>query len=362
MNNIMFVSVDGSHPDILNSLASITETLTLVALRKHQKSLEDRFKWLNRKIPKNINVVYLDSYLSYFKLKNDSDLVIANCPISGFFTNRLNCKFLFLMCQDYIEYIEVSKLNLVKKSLMIKLYKYLLKKICKNAQVLVLSNYLKKRAEFYGAKDVKLIPIYGVNMSLFKKKRSDVLKKKLGLEKSKIILVVCRLSSEKGLKYMIDAFEIIKEKKDNVKLVLAGKGGLREELEDYVDSKGLSDDVIFLGHINYTDLPEYYSLADVFVLPSLKEGLGLSIAEAMSCGAPVVASNTGGITDIVKEKETGLLVEPKNSLSISGATLMVLDDKKLSSKLVHNAYKHIKQNYERKKVINRFISFVKSLK
>lgn len=361
MNNILFVSVDGSHPDILISLADISGSLTLVALKKHRQSLEDRFRWLGKEIPRNINIIYLDSYLSYFNLKsNDADLVIANCPMSGYFANRLDSKFLFLMCQDFVEYLEVSRFNFVKKYLMIMLYRFILKKVCRDSQVLVLSNYLRKRAESYGARNVKVIPIYGVNMKLFKRKRSDVLRRKLELSNFKVILVVCRLSSEKGLKYLIDAFEIVKKDQDNVKLIFAGKGPLRSDLEDYVAFKGLND-IIFLGHIPYSELPWYYSLADIFVLPSLKEGLGLSIAEAMSCRVPIVASDTGGIPDLILNEKTGILVSSADSYGLAKAILSLLGDKNLSSKMVHNAYKYVYQNYEKKKVMDRFISFVRKL-
>ena len=83
----MFVSIDGSHPDILNSLADISENLIVFALRKHKQSLEDRFRYLDYKIPNNIKIIYLDSYLSYFSIKSDLkiDLIVANCPLSGFF-------------------------------------------------------------------------------------------------------------------------------------------------------------------------------------------------------------------------------------------------------------------------------------
>src|SRR3989344_351239 len=365
--NIMFVSVDGSHPDVLNSLADISENLILFALKKHKQSLEDRFRYLGYKIPKNINIVYLDSYLSYFNIKSDLkiDFIVANCPLSGFFAylykSKINSRLLFLMCQDFVEYIQVSKFNIIKKCFMISLYKFILRKVCKDSQVFVLSNYLKKRAEFYGAKNVVIIPIYGVNMSLFKRKKSSIFKNKYRLKGLKIILVVSRLSSEKGLIYLIDALNLIKKEIKNVKLIFAGKGPLRKYLEFYVHSKGLSDDVLFLGHIPYSNLPDYYSSADVFVLPSLKEGLGLSIAEAMSCSVPVVASNTGGIPDLVLDGKTGLLVNPADSKRLAEAILTVLNDKRLASMMVHNAYKYIRQNYEKKKVMSRFISFIKNM-
>ena len=363
----MFVSVDGSHPDILNSLADISENLIVFALRKHKQSLEDRFRYLDYKIPNNIKIIYLDSYLSYFSIKSDLkiDLIVANCPLSGFFAyiykSKIDSRLLFLMCQDFVEYIQVSKFNIIKKFFIVNLYKFILRKVCKDSQVLVLSNYLKRRAEFYGAKNVVTIPIYGVNMNLFKRNKSSILKNKYGLKDLKIILVVSRLSSEKGLIYLIDAFNLIKRDIKDVKLVFAGKGPLRKDLESYVCSKGLNDDVLFLGHIPYSNLPDYYSSADVFVLPSLKEGLGLSIAEAMGCSVPVVASNTGGIPDLVLDGKTGLLVNPADSKGLAEAILMVLNDKKLASMMVHNAYKYIRQSYEKKKVMHRFISFIKNI-
>ena len=110
----MFVSVDGSHPDVLNSLADISENLILFALKKHKQSLEDRFRYLGYKIPKNINIVYLDSYLSYFNIKSDLkiDFIVANCPLSGFFAYLYKSSSKVILKFNYSKYL--GKLTCIK--------------------------------------------------------------------------------------------------------------------------------------------------------------------------------------------------------------------------------------------------------
>jgi glycosyltransferase involved in cell wall biosynthesis len=132
------------------------------------------------------------------------------------------------------------------------------------------------------------------------------------------------------------------------------------------------DDIIFAGHAD-TVLP-YYQGADIFVLPSLSEGLPLSLLEAMSCGLPVVATIVGGNAEIVdpnlKTKEVvsdyhigenGVLVNPKDVKGLAEAILKLLNDVDLSKQLGEKARKTVEENYSQEKIINEYIDLYCSL-
>lgn len=139
--------------------------------------------------------------------------------------------------------------------------------------------------------------------------------RQLGLfstDKKKVVLFVGRLAEIKGVTYLIEAMRSV----DNAVLYIVGKGPLEQELKQ--QASDMADKVFFMGPKTHRELPEIYASADIFAAPSVTahdgnmEGFGLVIIEAMASGLPVVASNSGGIVDIVRDGKNGLLVEEKN--------------------------------------------------
>ncbi len=131
----------------------------------------------------------------------------------------------------------------------------------------------------------------------------------------------------KGQNYLIEALPQILAVFPDVKLWLVGDGILRGSYEEQVRSLGIEDRVVFCGH--QTDTAKYFALFDVFVLPSLSEGFGIAIIEAMAGGAPVIASNVGGIPEIIENGYNGILVPPRDPKAISDAVNKVLEDRTL---------------------------------
>ncbi|MDI6840283.1 MAG: glycosyltransferase family 4 protein [bacterium] len=174
------------------------------------------------------------------------------------------------------------------------------------------------------------------------------------------ILFVGRLVERKGVKYLIEAFDMVSKKIDST-LTIVGEGSEREKLEKLVDEKGLKEKVIFTGKISEHKLKEYYLNCDVFVLPACTdskgdtEGLGVVLIEAMSYKKPVVASQVGGIVDIVKDGETGLLVPEKDATKLAAAIYEVLNNKALANKFGEAGHKFIKTNFSWEKIIDRLV-------
>ncbi len=186
-------------------------------------------------------------------------------------------------------------------------------------KITVVSNYLKKK--IIGTIDsslknkIEIIPM-GIDTKLFNPNKRDLSIKERYKIDGPFLLFVGRLSPEKGIKYLIEAMpEVIKEF-PTTKLLIIGTGTLEKELKEQVKNLKLDKNIIFIGVIQNQKLPKYYATADLFVCPSLREGLGLTFAEAGLCGCNLIGSNVGGISEIIN-KNNGLLTKEKDSEDIS---------------------------------------------
>ena len=157
---------------------------------------------------------------------------------------------------------------------------------------------------------IKVIPA-GVDLELFYPRDKREAKQKLGIEENRVILYVGRIEPLKGLDIMLEAVSLL-EGCAETRLVIVG-GSLEEDaelerLKGLSESLGIENKVTFTGSVPQEMLPDFYSAADVFVLPSYYESFGLVALEAMACGTPVVASRVGGLNTFIKQGETGYLI------------------------------------------------------
>lgn len=174
----------------------------------------------------------------------------------------------------------------------------------------------------------KFITIHsGVDIQRFTtpKLRGDSLKRSFGIgAESLVVGTVGRLVPIKGHKYLIEAAPKILKEVPSVKFVLVGDGYLRPKLERLTHTLNVHDAFLFLNW--RTDISKIMSVFDLFALPSLNEAMGRVLVEAMATGKPIVASNAGGIPDLVMDGDNGLLVPPKNSDQLAEAIIMLLKD------------------------------------
>jgi len=136
-------------------------------------------------------------------------------------------------------------------------------------------------------------------------------------EESYIIGSVGRLTKRKGYRYLIEAFSTVIKKYPNLNLILVGDGEERPFLEKQIKCLNLSGKVFLVGQ--QPDSVQWIRKMDLFVLPSLQEGLPTVVLESMICGTPVISTNISGTRELIKDGETGLLVEPANPLALSTA-------------------------------------------
>ena len=179
-------------------------------------------------------------------------------------------------------------------------------------------------------------------------------RKKLGLaDESSILLFVGALSPHKNPEVIIRAIPALKHNIKNIRLLFVGEGVLKNQLQKISRELGVEDQVTFLDFIdNQEHKAMLYKSADVFVLPSTQESFGIVILEAMACGIPVVATTVGGITNLVQDGQTGLLVPPQNSEILTKTIEKLLGDFRLRQKLAEEGKKLV-WNYSWSKIADQ---------
>jgi glycosyltransferase involved in cell wall biosynthesis len=123
----------------------------------------------------------------------------------------------------------------------------------------------------------------------------------------------------KGHTHLVEAFRLLCEQRDDCNLVMTSEGPLRARIEAQVRDAGLADRVRFTGFLDYDEVPRWFAAADLLVLPSLNEGMPLTILESFACGKPVVATRVGGTPELVTDERYGLLVEPADATALAAA-------------------------------------------
>jgi glycosyltransferase involved in cell wall biosynthesis len=141
------------------------------------------------------------------------------------------------------------------------------------------------------------------------------------------MIFACRqLFPRKGIRFLLEAAAQLKPRFPDLKVVLAGDGFERPQLARLAADLGIGPDVTFLGWVPNVDLPPYYRAAAVSVIPSLEEGFGIPAAEAMGCEVAVVASDAGGLPEVVEHGVTGLVVPRGDSGALAGAIGSLLEN------------------------------------
>jgi len=220
--------------------------------------------------------------------------------------------------------------------------KYFLDKILSYAEAIISpSEYYIDESRFLEKYRDKIIVIpNGVNIDNFDVPYSkEECREMLNLPpEDRIILFLGTLGPHKGPDVLIKAMSKIIKHVPDVELVFAGKGVMRDELEMLSKDLGIEKNVRFVGFVDDDLKGSYYKAADVFVLPSTMstESFGIVNLEAMACSVPIVASKIGGIPDVVKDGENGLLVQPRNSDALADAIIYLLENEDIREKMGKN--------------------------
>jgi glycosyltransferase involved in cell wall biosynthesis len=200
------------------------------------------------------------------------------------------------------------------------------------------------------AKKITVIP-NGIDISQF----ADITEKKFS--NPPVIGVIGRLEPQKGHEYLFEALNLIKA----IPWVLwvVGDGSLKNELERLAKDLSLRERIIFLGARK--NIPEILSQVDIFVMPSLWEGLGLALLEAAAAGKPVVASRVGGVPEIIENGKTGILVEAKNVKSLADGLEHVLLGENEAAEMGQRARAAVAEKFSAGKMIGLYEKLYKNI-
>lgn len=220
-------------------------------------------------------------------------------------------------------------------------------------EVIVNSNYMKRELQsLFGLPFEKInVAPNGININMFNGIEKDYdFRRQYALDNEKIILFMGRLVYEKGVQHLISAMPKILSGYHDAKLVIAGKGGMIDELKAQVNSMGIANKVYFTGYMDAKQVCKMYKCADISVFPSTYEPFGIVALEAMLAGTPVVVSDIGGLNEIVTHGVDGMKSYAGNPNSLADSILELLYNPQLSDNVVKKAKAKVKNEYNWAKI------------
>ena len=201
-----------------------------------------------------------------------------------------------------------------------------------------------------------------IKQSLKSKKEKERFKQELNIQNKKIILFVGQLIKRKGVEYLLKAYKKIKNDYDDVCLVVIGDGVLKNELEDICIKEHIKD-VRFTGWVSEEQKIIYYSIADLFVLPTLEDVWGLVINEAMCCGLPVISTKAAGCAqDMIIPGENGFIVDAANIDQLYSSMKKIILDDEVAKKMGEKSLEIIENRFSLSKMVNGFVSAIEYFK
>ena len=243
------------------------------------------------------------------------------------------------------------------------LLKALNKVVIKNSDICTANSRASAKmvSDISGREDAQVIPM-GVDTNIFSRsEKVGIIRKKYEID-GDVLLFVGRLIRWKGVYYLIKALPEVLKQYPKTKLLIVGSGPEKKRLIQLCAELAIINSVVFINEVLQEDLIPLYSVADILVLPSIidvtgeTEGLGVVLLEAMACRVPVIGSDVGGIKDIIKDYETGLLCEQKNPDSLAGKIIQLLSDEKLRKKVIENGFKLVKEKFAWEVISDRFMN------
>ncbi len=181
-----------------------------------------------------------------------------------------------------------------------------------------------------------------------------------GIDKNDILIgTAARLIPSKGIHLLLEAGPGVLMQYPNVVFMIAGSGPEETRLRILAEQNGISEHVRFAGHVS--NMHDYYSAFDMFILPTMTEGLGITILEAMSFGLPIIATSTGGIPELIKNGENGILVKPNSTHEIQSAILDLLKNPHTAQEYGRQAKIDIQTGFSAEAMVSRINSIFESI-
>ena len=202
---------------------------------------------------------------------------------------------------------------------------------------------------------------HGIDYEKYSAANTKDIRTEFGLSPQDLIIgFVGRLGVQKGVKYMLEGFRSIAEKFGNLHLIIVGTGEQESLIKEFAEKFNLENKIHLLGFRK--DIPDVMRTFSIFLLPSLWEGFGIVLIEAMAAGKPIVATNTSSIPEIVEDGRNGILVQPENAEAISVALEKLISDPELRIKFGKEGEKVVRENFTTERMINDYEKIFYELK
>jgi len=187
----------------------------------------------------------------------------------------------------------------------------------------------------------------------------QAMKKNLGFSDGPVVGSIGRLSPVKGYDYLLHAFKRVIVKRPEVSLLIIGEGPYEGVLRKIARELAIEDSVFFMKAV--VDTSRLLPVIDVYVFPSIQEGLGLSLLEAMASKRPCVATDVGGISNIIQNGKNGILVPSKDTYLLGNAIERVLDDREFSARISHAGFDTVKERFSLEIMADKTAEFYKQI-
>ena len=299
------------------------------------------------------NSISLDLLIKLVKNRNKFDVIHAHSHL--FLSTNVCALMRFIGSSPLI----ISNHGLMSASAPVWFNKQYLKTIGKWTlnradKIICYTDGEKENLEKLGIDPRKIIVIHnGVDTTLFTCRTPEKTTDK------KQILWVGRFVTGKGVGYLIDAFFRVLIKIPNAHLVLVGVGPEKLAIEDKIKKLHLQSSVTIIDYLDNDKLPQIYKNSDIFVLPSLMEGVPRTILEAMACGVPVVTTNLPHLVNIIEG--AGLIVPPKDPTLLSDAILTILEDASIAENMGQRGRNKVEQEYSWEDTVGKVLALYSSV-
>ena len=320
----------------------------------------------------------ITSFIALIKMASHYDLVFVSgfrvVGIAAVLASKLLRKVCILKADSLGEMSGdffadgLIKLRIYPTLFLFRIFLSLRNKLLQQADAFVaISSAVQAELQFQGVRPGKIHSISNsVDIKKFHPVTKEVkvrLRRKLDLpEDDKIFIYTGRLVSYKGLPLLLEVWYEIHQRHKNVILLLVGSGGLdihncEQELRGFVKAKGLQDSVRFTGDVE--SVHEYLQASDVFVFPTEREAFGISVVEAMACKLPIIATDIGGLKDILIHKRNGLVVRSGDFQALYSSMAQLIDNDPLSVTLGNSAWQTVSERYSTTKMMHDYIRLFK---
>jgi glycosyltransferase involved in cell wall biosynthesis len=229
-------------------------------------------------------------------------------------------------------------------------------------KIVAVSEIVKKDILKYdGLREDKVTVIYnGIDTDRLLNKDGNVIRSEFNISSDVPVTgTIGRLTLQKGQKYLIEAVSIIKEKFPKIMLLIVGDGPMKDELQNYAKALGLNEHVIFTG--SRRDVPTFLAAMDIFVLPSLWEGLPNALLEAMASGKSIIATDIPPVREAINSEKEGILVPARNSSAIASSIEFLLVNKTFAVIFGNNAQERAYSDFNITTTVDKYTNLYEDI-